>query len=319
MMRRAQNRFGRIRTLVLALFLTLGLLTGPCRAMAYGEVETDKKAQLTLNYEVPGAEFRLYKVMSIASNGELTVLEPYASQDVVLEGLDEKGWSDAAGTLYAMLPQMGVEADYTGVTDQEGKAVLTDLEVGLYLVAGEEMTVGSTTYLPAPFFTCLPGSEDGDTWIYEVTADVKYVKWDVPPEEREFSVCKKWKNDSASSRPASVDVEIYRDGVLKETVTLNKDNNWRYSWKAENDGAAWTAAEKKVPAGYKVTIAPWNEKDGIVITNTRNTTPPGPGRRVPPGKTRTGDSASILLPLLGLACGGIGLILLGMKLRSSRK
>ena len=66
-------------------------------------------------------------------------------------------------------------------------------------------------------------------------------------------------------QPDNIKVEIYRDGKLFDTVTLNADNNWEYFWK-DNSAAEWTVKEIDIPANYTV-VTKSNDKL-FLIENT---------------------------------------------------
>ena len=61
-------------------------------------------------------------------------------------------------------------------------------------------------------------------------------------------------------------------------VTLNKDNNWRYTWSGLGSSYTWTVVEKE-NSGYTVQV----ERDGItfVITNTYVPEEPEPTEPTP--------------------------------------
>ena len=100
------------------------------------------------------------------------------------------------------------------------------------------------------------------------------------PEKTEISVKKVWNdnNDSAKTRPASIKVQLYADGIgVGAPVMLEAGNNWSYTWtgldKNTNENGAsrairYTVAETEIPEGYSCKITGSAEK-GFVITNSR--------------------------------------------------
>jgi hypothetical protein len=102
-------------------------------------------------------------------------------------------------------------------------------------------------------------------------------------------------------------VDILLDGVVKEQVTLNAENNWTHSWRAVGENGKWTVVERNVPEGYRVTVT----ANGTVflVTNV-STTPPV----VPP----TGDTSSLGFYVILLAVSGLLLVLLSSR-RGRRK
>lgn len=98
----------------------------------------------------------------------------------------------------------------------------------------------------------------------------------------EITVTKTWVNgekDETITFPTSVKVALYRDGKKVETVTLNADNKWTYTWDDLTDEYEWKVDEPSVPSGYIKTIKTTSKEttDGFeytyAITNTYNSNP----------------------------------------------
>lgn len=105
-----------------------------------------------------------------------------------------------------------------------------------------------------------------------------------PPEEVEpvdLSVKKVWTD---KKHPSSVEVTLYNGDKAVEKVTLDKGNNWSYSWKDLDGKGSWRVVETKIPSGYKPSYS--NKGDLTTITNVK-TLP------------STGASAALQYPLLG--------------------
>lgn len=62
-----------------------------------------------------------------------------------------------------------------------------------------------------------------------------------------ISVKKAWQ--SQGSHPASVIVNLLKDGDIQETVTLNSGNDWKYQWKVTDTQATYSVTENPV-TGY---------------------------------------------------------------------
>ncbi len=99
------------------------------------------------------------------------------------------------------------------------------------------------------------------------------------PSTTSLTVLKVWNDEGfESERPASVSVQLFRDGeAYGSPITLNDANNWRYTWKGLNSSYTWTIYEVDVPDGYTTSIS----QDGstATITNTYNPSilqPPSP-------------------------------------------
>lgn len=76
---------------------------------------------------------------------------------------------------------------------------------------------------------------------------------------------------------SGIKVNLLRDGKVQETVELNRENNWTYTFDKLDTDYNWSVEEVDVPDGYKVsyrtvgnTITIYNEKNTVPII------PPGP-------------------------------------------
>lgn len=96
-----------------------------------------------------------------------------------------------------------------------------------------------------------------------------------------------------------------RNGNVEKTVVLSDKNDWSYTWYAEDDDGTWTVSEKEIPDGYRVTVN--KNETSFILTNTYGT---------PPDIPDTGDTANLMLYILIFAVAGIGLVLVGLKLKA---
>lgn len=239
-----------------------------------------------------GAQFRLYKVASVVDKDvKFTPTSSFESYFVDwekklnfnLNKLDEKyDWDGLADKLDLIVSTDGI--GYTKIgrisTSQPGDAVVTSkdggsyvelkfagLYPGLYLVVGdpyqiEETLNGKTytrTYTPNTYLVCIPNWSDknGDgkyEWVDDVVADAVSKVSSTTETTKKFLVYKVWddKNDAAHIRPQSIQVVLYRGGTAIETVTLNEDNRWRWTWTGLPVTGRYIAMEVNVPAGYTV-------------------------------------------------------------------
>lgn len=87
---------------------------------------------------------------------------------------------------------------------------------------------------------------------------------DVPTTDKK--VVKIWDDAGhTDKRPAGIVVELLRDGVVYDTVTLSEANNWSYHWTELDPSYTWTVNEKYVPDGYTASIT--TAGNTFVITN----------------------------------------------------
>ncbi len=87
-----------------------------------------------------------------------------------------------------------------------------------------------------------------------------------PPAVTSVTVQKVWDDENSEKRPASVSVQLYKDGDdYGEAVTLTADENWTCTWDDLDAAASWTVDEAEVPEGYERKIV--SEGNSWTITN----------------------------------------------------
>lgn len=259
----------------------LVLLCFAVQLFAGSALAAGRTASLTLSLNVgsravKGVECLLYRAADV-SGTTFTATAQFKAAKVELNGLETSAqWQTAANSLavYAGNTANGVKPAASGVSDGGGNVGFSGLASGLYLAVFTPVSIGGVTYSFQPALISLPQwSSSGVSW--DVTASPKGSSETVVPGggTTDITVLKIW-NDSSDSakRPASITVELLRDGANAGTSVLSDKNNWRCTWSGLSDKYTWSVIETSVPDGYTVTYS----ADGtvIVITNTRTTTTP---------------------------------------------
>lgn len=273
-----------------------------------------KPTSLTIQYagdaSIPDAvTFRLYHVATVDASAAFTPVAPFDGYSISLRNdLSSSEWQDLANTLTSYAEADHLSAVATGETRLR-TVTFSGLRAGLYLVVGQSVSIDEQICTPKPTLIVLPNRNDAGWWDYDVTMTPK---WDISPvEHRDLTVLKVWDDSDAYDRPVSVEVELYSDGMLHDTVTLSKANNWRHTWTALDTRYTWTVIERNVPEGYTVSISA--EDQLIVITNIRTTPPVKP---VDPDLPKTGSDWTPVTVLAGI---GIVLFCLGwLRQRGSK-
>ncbi len=124
------------------------------------------------------------------------------------------------------------------------------------------------------------------------------------------SVNKVWKDNESDSRPDCVTVQLYCDGkAYGDAVTLNKDNNWSFTWNELDEDCTWTVDEVNVPDGYTRSVT--HSGNNWTITNSK------PLDQVP----HTGDSSdnTLWLSLACLSAAGLLIAIVDRKRLNSRQ
>ncbi len=273
--------------LLAALLVLLLCASLAAPALAAGDIDLTHANMLTVCYQdgatpLSGAQFDLYLVATVDRYGELTATGAFASFPVNISGKNDDAWRALASTLegYVALNQL-LPTD-SGTTDTLGRLTFPttprQLTAGLYLLLGRRHTQNGCYYDAAPCMVLLPTQDlASNTWLYDVTVAPKFDVQPIPPDNTTTvrSVRKIWADDGhTAQRPASVTVQLLRDGVVYDTVTLSRANNWYYDWSALDPNSVWTVVEL-TPSDYWASVT--RENGEFFITNTYSgTQPPAP-------------------------------------------
>ena len=292
-----------LRFLICILALLLAF-PKPMTAMAAG-LNVQEKCSLTLHYAkdgtpYPDLEIRIFQVAAYKSDGSYEATDRFAKYPVKIHNIrSQKEWQESTQALVAYIEADDLTPTATGKTDDTGTVVFQDLSVGLYLVMGADARTEDGIFRFQPFFVFLPTPEENGSYNYHVEANPK--PGTVTPISQ-YKVVKLWKDSgNKKNRPEKVSVEILKDGVLQETVELNPDNNWSYSWETTDVDSQWRVVEKDVPSGYTVSVS--SQNGTFTITNVY------PQKEVSPPKT--GDSSGVQYYIAAMCVSGLMLVILG--------
>lgn len=145
------------------------------------------------------------------------------------------------------------------ITDKNGMVKFNNLELGLYLIKQTNKLEGYSSFLP--FLIMIPEYVD-DEWNYDIEATPKtdIIKL------MDITVRKEWNISSNKMIPEEIEVQLVRGSQVIDTVKLNKDNGWKYTWKELEVSDEYRVLEINVPDGY---TASYRNEDGVfIIVNT---------------------------------------------------
>ena len=231
--------------------LLVALLLLPMHVFAAGSIDLNREVSLTISCRdgstpLTGAPFNLYLVATVDAFGELTVTDDFSQFNVDIRGSNAEAWKTLASTLEGYVLRDAIAPADSGNIDAQGSLSFpTDerrLTAGLYLVLGERHTQNDCYYDPAPCMVMLPGQDlENNLWNYDVSINAKYDCSAIPDRFISRKVLKIWKDAGhQSARPQEVTIQLLRDGIVYDTVTLNAGNNWRYTWEQLDNRYTWT-------------------------------------------------------------------------------
>lgn len=314
----------RMTAALVSVLVLLMLL--PVQVLAAGNIDFNHDVSLTISYyegETPlvGVRFDIYLVATVDEYGKLTSTKDFEQFDVNIRANNDDAWRALASTLEGYVLKNDITPTDSGETDEQGILVFPNhqesLQPGLYLVLGQRHIQGGCIYEASPFLLMLPGQDkEAGEWVYDVTAEPKHDSEPVPevPETVTRKVLKVWKDEGhEKERPQEITVQLLQDGRVFDTVILNADNNWRYTWTDLDSDHKWTLVENEVE-DYTAIVT----QEGItfVVTNTYDedvpeppVPPSNPEKPTPPGLPQTGQ---LWWPVPVLLAGGLLLIMIGV-------
>lgn len=128
-----------------------------------------------------------------------------------------------------------------------------------------------------------------------------------------YTVKKIWQ-DNGTTRPASVDINLYRTGgEYVETVTLTEANGWSYTWNLD-ESYQYAVSESNIPNGYIVSYTV--EGNTMYVTNTYSSYGSTAAVSTPASSTpKTGDSSNLALwaAVMAGAMGVLAVVLVRRK------
>lgn len=312
----------------------------PCKAFAISTsdakepISTEGVCALNLSYTSNGtivsdAPVNLFRVADVSASAQYSLTASFAESGLNLNGIRSSGeWDVIRSTLEAYILANAMAADFSAVTDQNGCTQFAFLKPGLYLLSAVRVVQNGLSYSFDSALIALPGLSEDGLWEYRITATPKSVAAppsqpddpDEPDKEIQYKILKLWKDENGQAeRPPSIDVEIFRDGISCQIVSLSEDTHWSYTWTTKDDEANWTVVERNIPSGYAVTLE--ERTTTFILTNTLNPDDPPPDAPPPddpPDSPKTGDSPHILLYTVLMYVSGIALILLGITGKRKR-
>ncbi|MBP3647956.1 MAG: Cna B-type domain-containing protein [Clostridia bacterium] len=296
----------KIRKYAILLLLVM-LVSVPLTSFTIEAPDPARNVGISLFYKngtqkVSGAQFDLYLVAQAGSDG-WDLVDPFDNYSISLDG----DMSGLASTLEGYVLRDRLTPTQGGRTNVNGflrlPAQAGTLKHGLYLLVARDHEQDGKIYYAQPVMLQLPGlSEDGTKWKYDLLVNIKF-ETDENPDDPLYvtrKVLKAWDDPGhETERPQEVVVQLFKDGELYDTVTLNAQNTWRWQWTELDAHSRWHLVEKDVE-NYTATVT----QEGItfLVTNKYKkpeTTPTPPGMTptpTPPGMTPTPTTVPTATP-----------------------
>ncbi len=212
---------------------------------------------------VKGMKWEAYRIGTF-DGGKIILNEEFAKYPVDFSDLSTSAFADAASTLkdFVLTYKHNHKVAQSGVSDKNGEISLKNIEDGLYLIIARNYHDGVTTYIPTPAIVNLDSEENPELIVKVKIRAIATLSDTV----EKFSVKKIWENDeNYPMKPTEIVVDIYKDYMYYETVSLTEENDWYYEWHDEVD-VEWSVIERKIPEECCVVYR--NDGRNYVVVNT---------------------------------------------------
>lgn len=222
------------------------------------KIDIDKECTLTLNYlyddyNLTDIGVKLYLVATITPDYQYQISSHFSNYLIKINGLKtEQEWNILKETINSYIIADNIKEEIS-TTISNNTIQFFNLNPGLYLVKTEKIDIENYELVFDSFLINVPELKEDGSWNYNVTAYPKPLEYTPKYEEVVYKVIKEW-DDNKNNRPESIDIDIYKDGVLHTNTTLTKKDNWIYEWKTIDDGSTWTVVERNIKGDYNVSI-----------------------------------------------------------------
>lgn len=263
-MKKIINKSIGLLTVVLMFLIAF---TMPINAAEEGSITVINKTQD--GNLLSDVEVKIYKVADFTDNSRSRIKmseELKGFQFNIDELLTSGDAETSAKSCNDFIEEHLVNSVAEGKTDDTGIVTFSNMEEGIYLVTQNYVGTEDFTFETTPFYVQLPYTDSEGNLVYQVTSHPKNgVTY--PQDSYEVSVVKLWKdnNNRDNTRPESIEVGLYGDEVLIETVTLSDINNWSYIWKDLSKDTVWDVKEIEIPDKYRMSVE--NNQNQFTITN----------------------------------------------------
>ena len=144
-------------------------------------------------------------------------------------------------------------------TDSNGRAVFSNLPLGLYFVKQINSVRG---YADCRSFIVTVPYKTGITYNYEINASPKTDTEKLV----DITIKKVWNTDESTPITDSVTIQLLRNGNLVATAILSEQNSWQMRFLDMPQSDAYSVLEAEVPQGFTATYT----QNGLefTVTNT---------------------------------------------------
>ena len=308
-----KNRLGKKMIHIICMIFIMTMLF-PIHIFAISK----ESATLTIKHPISNINCRVYKVAEYSEAGNYKLVKPFDHFVDEVELLDKienapaemttNDWRQLGITLNKYLNESVTYEVYEDVI-KEGMVVFSDIDTGLYLITVDSAEIDGKNYVSLSMLSTVPNLKESGEWNYQVELDYASKLGSVDIYDS-YSVQKIWKSHTtATPVKQEIIVDLYAEGMTEpyDSVKLNEENNWSYTWKDLPGGSVWSVKEREVPENYKVLYS----QNGAYFVIENVYYPPGTPPEPPLPQT-----GQLWWPVPILMAVGLFLMIMGYKIDS---
>lgn len=308
-MRKALTKIGLVFMSIIMLCILF-----PTVSLAHDVVDTSQKASLGINYVIEGVPFQLYQIGKVNGDGSFEINELYAKYGV---SIDAENIEKSAAALSAYIKKDKIQPNSETVSDDNGYAVFNDLDTGVYLVLSNRIKKDNIYYNPSAVVVTLPFISESQ-YVYNSIVDMKFEMEEEIDLPIDIKVIKVWEDANDDKRPNGIKVILLRDGEVYDTVELNQNNSWQYTWENLSNEYSWDIIEEKVPENYNVTVE--REGNTVILTNKKDDKQDDSSKPSNPDNSeKAPNTGQLYWPIPILAFSGLFLVVIGLFQRKKEE
>lgn len=246
------------------MFIFLLLFLTGTSVVSANTIDFSKKGNINIslldndNKGISNAEITIYKIANaVLKNANLAYenIEQLNSCNIDLSKINENSITQE------LIDCVDKNANFkkTATTNDEGIVSFDDLDLAIYLVVQSKKVPGTSSI--DPYMISIPQIED-NSWIYSINSIPKSDIYKII----DINVKKVWNNEG-SKNPNSVTIELLNNGEVIDSVILNNENDWNYTWYDMRLNDKYSVREVNVADGYVDTYR--QEGFNFIVTNTK--------------------------------------------------
>lgn len=262
-----------------SLFIVITLLLSMSVTAFAESIDTTRTGSITILFDEDQYEYfvgtgvTIYQVAyAIVDGSEITYVltNDFENSEIVLSDIDNDTVKETVAYLSDYISDNNITGDTKVVLD-DGTVTFDSLKFGVYLVTQGSIQTTADGFQGEfnSFLAYIPQTSTDGSWKYDIEVYPKSGIVYTPVSVDVIHIIKEWHGDNEDTRPDSVNIDVYKNGELYDTVTLNEENDWFVDLTDDTiceDINIVSVVEQDIPSDYTPTYT--SSEGSFFITNT---------------------------------------------------